>query len=40
MGDFRVLLDIRRGELVIVALDADHRSSIYDDCGQSTRKHD
>ncbi|GAB3817020.1 type II toxin-antitoxin system RelE/ParE family toxin [Tessaracoccus terricola] len=31
VGDFRVLLDIRRGELVIVALDADHRSSIYDD---------
>lgn len=30
VGDYRVVLDIRRGELVIVALDTDHRSSIYD----------
>lgn len=30
VGDYRVLLDIRRGELVIVALDVGHRSSVYD----------
>lgn len=30
VGDFRVILDIRRGELVIVALDVGKRSSIYD----------
>lgn len=29
-GDWRVILDIRRGELVIVALDVDHRSKIYE----------
>ncbi len=31
VGDYRVLLDIQRGELVIVALDVGHRSSVYDD---------
>ncbi len=31
VGDYRVLLDIQRGELVIVALDVGHRRSIYDD---------
>lgn len=31
VGDYRVLLDIQRDELVIVALDVGHRSSIYDD---------
>ncbi|RLP06667.1 type II toxin-antitoxin system RelE family toxin [Propionibacterium australiense] len=30
VGDYRVLLDIRRAELVIVALGVGHRSSIYD----------
>lgn len=30
VGDYRVILDIRRGELIMVALDVDHRSSIYD----------
>lgn len=30
VGDHRVLLDIRRDELVSVALDVGHRSSIYD----------
>lgn len=30
IGDYRVLLDIQRGELVIVALDLGHRSSVYD----------
>lgn len=30
-GDYRTIIDIRRGELAIVALDTDHRSSIYDD---------
>ncbi len=30
VGDYRVILDIRRGELVIIALDAGNRSSIYD----------
>ncbi len=31
VGDYRVILDIRRGELVIVAVDLGHRSEIYDD---------
>lgn len=30
VGDYRVILDIRRGELVIIALDLGNRSSIYD----------
>lgn len=30
VGDYRVILDIRRGELVIIALDVGNRSSIYD----------
>ncbi|MBG0716907.1 hypothetical protein G3N18_02235 [Microbacterium sp. 2C] len=30
MGDYRVILDIRRSEVVIVALDLGHRSDIYD----------
>lgn len=30
VGDYRVLLDIQRGELVIVALHVGHRSSVYD----------
>lgn len=30
VGDYRVILDIRRGELVIIALDGGNRSSIYD----------
>ena len=30
VGDYRVILDIRRGELVIVALDVGNRSDIYD----------
>lgn len=30
VGDYRVLLDIQRDQLVIVALDAGHRRSIYD----------
>ncbi|AMD87610.1 type II toxin-antitoxin system RelE family toxin [Actinomyces radicidentis] len=30
VGDYRVILDIRRGDLVIVALDLGHRSSVYD----------
>jgi mRNA interferase RelE/StbE len=30
VGDYRVVLDIRRGELVIIALDVGNRSSIYD----------
>lgn len=30
VGDFRVVLDIRRGEVVIVALDLGHRSTIYE----------
>ncbi|USQ75651.1 type II toxin-antitoxin system RelE family toxin [Ornithinimicrobium cryptoxanthini] len=29
VGDYRVILDIRRGELVIIALDVGNRSSIY-----------
>lgn len=30
VGDYRVLLDIQRRELVIIALDVGHRSSVYD----------
>ncbi len=30
VGDYRVILDVRRGELVIIALDVGNRSSIYD----------
>lgn len=30
VGDYRVIFDIRRGELVIIALDLDNRSNIYD----------
>jgi len=30
VGDYRVILDIRRGELIIIALDVGNRSSIYD----------
>lgn len=30
VGDYRVILDIRSGEVVIVALDLGHRSDIYD----------
>lgn len=30
VGDYRVILDIRRGEVVIVALDIGHRSDVYD----------
>ena len=30
VGDYRVILDIRRTELVIIALDAGNRDSIYD----------
>ena len=30
VGDYRVILDIRRSQLVIVALDLGHRSQIYD----------
>jgi mRNA interferase RelE/StbE len=29
VGDYRVILDIRRGELVIIALDVGNRSGIY-----------
>lgn len=31
IGDYRAILDIRRDEVVIIALDVGHRSSIYDD---------
>lgn len=31
VGDYRVLLDIQRHELVIISLDVAHRSSVYDD---------
>ncbi len=31
IGDYRVVLDIRRSEVVIVALDVGHRSTVYDD---------
>lgn len=30
VGDYRVILDIRRGELIIIALDLGNRSNIYD----------
>jgi mRNA interferase RelE/StbE len=30
VGDYRVILDIRRGELVIIAIDVGNRSGIYD----------
>lgn len=30
VGDYRVILDINRGELVIIALDLGHRGEIYD----------
>lgn len=30
VGDYRVILDIQRAELVIIALDVGNRSSIYD----------
>lgn len=30
VGDHRVILDIRRAELIIIALDVDNRSSIHD----------
>lgn len=30
VGDYRVILDIRRAELVIIALDMGNRGSIYD----------
>ncbi|MGQ4507432.1 type II toxin-antitoxin system RelE family toxin [Dermabacteraceae bacterium CCM 9519] len=29
VGDWRVVLDIDSGKLVVIALDVDHRSSIY-----------
>lgn len=31
IGDYRAILDIRRDEVVIVALDLGHRSTIYDE---------
>lgn len=31
VADYRVILDIRRGDVVIVALDLGHRSTIYVD---------
>ncbi|PQZ48518.1 MULTISPECIES: type II toxin-antitoxin system RelE/ParE family toxin [unclassified Microbacterium] len=30
VGDYRVILDVRRGDVLIVALDLGHRSDIYD----------
>lgn len=30
VGDYRIILDIRRGELVIIALDVGNRNNIYD----------
>ncbi len=30
VGDYRVILDIRRQELVVIALDVGNRGSIYD----------
>ncbi|MEW1982363.1 type II toxin-antitoxin system RelE/ParE family toxin [Citricoccus sp. NPDC079358] len=30
VGDYRVIIDIRRGELIIIALDLGNRSNIYD----------
>lgn len=29
-GDYRTIIDIRQNELAIVALDTDHRSSVYE----------
>ncbi|MFT4188640.1 MAG: type II toxin-antitoxin system RelE/ParE family toxin [Aeromicrobium sp.] len=29
-GDYRTILDIRRGEVTIIALDTGHRSSVYE----------
>ncbi|MCH8614383.1 type II toxin-antitoxin system RelE family toxin [Arsenicicoccus dermatophilus] len=31
IGDYRAVLDIRRDDVVIIALDLGHRSSVYDD---------
>lgn len=31
VGDYRVVIDIRRDVLIIVALDVGHRSSVYPD---------
>lgn len=31
VGDYRVILDIRRDEVLIVALEVGHRSSVYDE---------
>ncbi len=31
VGDYRVILDVQRDRLVIVALDLGHRSTIYQD---------
>ncbi|QQS01918.1 MAG: type II toxin-antitoxin system RelE/ParE family toxin [Austwickia sp.] len=31
VGNYRVILDIRREQVVIVALDLGHRSVVYDD---------
>lgn len=30
VGDYRVILDIRQAELIIIALDVGNRASIYD----------
>ena len=30
VGDYRVILDVRRDDVVILALDLGHRSDIYD----------
>jgi mRNA interferase RelE/StbE len=30
VGDYRVILDIRRAELIVLALDVGNRSTIYD----------
>lgn len=30
VGDYRVIVDVQRDTLNIVALDADHRSDVYD----------
>lgn len=29
VGNYRVILDIRAGELIILALDVEHRSKVY-----------
>jgi mRNA interferase RelE/StbE len=31
VGDYRVILDVQRDQVVIVALDLGHRSTVYDD---------